>query len=87
MLNPTASGDPSEYVTLSPPMMATPAITTYNPINANANWNDLTGSTDVTVSVDPASTAGVNGFLLATSSTVATAGDVLAIHWAAQAEL
>lgn len=87
MRNPIANGEPSEYVTLSPPMMATPTVTTYNPVNANANWNDLTASADVTMSVDPAATAGVNGFLLATSGTVATAGDVLAVHWAAQAEL
>lgn len=85
--NPIALGDPSVYVAFSPTMRATPTITTFNPVSANANWRDITGAADATVSVDPATTIGDGGVLLATSGTVTTLGDVLAIHYKADARL
>lgn len=85
--NPIALGDPSTYVAFSPTMMATPSITTFNPSAANANWRDVTAASDVTVSVDPASALGPGGVLFATSGTITTLGDVLAIHYTAQSEL
>lgn len=85
--NPIALGDPSLYVSFAPQMMAAPTIVTFNPSASNANWRDVTAAADVTVSVDPATAKGPSGVLLATSGTVTTLGDVLAIHYTAQSEL
>lgn len=85
--NPIALGDPSEWWQLAPKMIATPTFTTYNPSATNANWRDITASSDATVSVDPATTKGPTGVLIATSGTVTTLGDVLAIHAVADARL
>ncbi len=85
--NPIALGDPSEYVQFNPPMRGTPSIVTYNPSAANANWRDITAGSDVTVSVDPATTISDGGVLIATSGTVATLGDILAIHYLAKSAL
>lgn len=85
--NPIALGDPSEYWQFSPPLFQSPAITTYNPSAGNANWRDITAAADATVSVDPASTKGTKGVLIATSGTVTTLGDVLAIHAQAEAAI
>lgn len=78
--NPIALGDPSLWVAFNPPMFASPTVVTYNPSAANANWRDITAGSDATVSVDPASTKGTTGVLIATSGTVTTLGDVLGIH-------
>lgn len=85
--NPIALGDPSEWWQFTPPMAATPTIITYNPSAGNANWRDITAGADSTVSVDPASTKGASGVLIATSGTVTTLGDILAIHATADAGL
>lgn len=85
--NPIALGDPSVYVDFKVTMRATPTVTTYNPSAANANWRNVTAGSDSTVSVDPATAIGDNGFLIATSGTVTTLGDVLAIHYSATADL
>lgn len=85
--NPIALGDPSVYVQFNPPLFKTPTVTTFNPSATNANWRDITASSDVTVSVDPATTKGVSGCLIATSGTVATLGDVLGIHYTAAADI
>jgi hypothetical protein len=85
--NPIALGDPSVYVPFFPIMRATPTITTFNPSAANANWRDITAASDATVSVDPATTIGDAGFMIATSGTVTTLGDILAIHYKADARL
>lgn len=85
--NPIALGDPSEYVQFSPTMCKSPTITTYNPSVTNANWRDITAAADVTVSVDPGSTKSDSGVLIATSGTVTTLGDILAIHYSADARL
>lgn len=85
--NPIALGDPSEWLQFIPKMIASPTIITYNPSAANANWRDITAGADATVSVDPASTKGASGVLIATSGTVTTLGDILAIHVTADAGL
>lgn len=85
--NPIALGDPSEWWQFVPKMAGTPTITTYNPSAANANWRDITAGADSTVSVDPSTTIGASGVLIATSGTVTTLGDVLAIHATANAGL
>lgn len=85
--NPIALGDPSEWWQLTPLMAGSPTIITYNPSATNANWRDITAAADATVSVDPASTKGANGVLIATSGTVTTLGDILAIHATADAGL
>jgi hypothetical protein len=78
--NPIAVGEPSGYIAAPVTMAAVPMCTTYNPSAANANWRDVTASADVVASVDPATAIGTRGLLLATSGTVTTLGDVLAIH-------
>lgn len=85
--NPIALGDPSEWWQFPARMRANPAITTYNPSAANANWRDITAAADATVSVDPSSTIGQTGVLIATSGTVTALGDILAIHALADASL
>lgn len=85
--NPIALGDPSAYVQYPSRMRTTPTITTYNPSAANANWRDITAGSDATVSVDPSTTKGDSGVLIATSGTVATLGDILAIHLQADGDL
>lgn len=84
--NPIALGDPSVYITFKQTMRTTPTITTYNPSAGNANWRDITAASDVTVSVDPGSTLADSGVLIATSGTIANLGDILAIHYSADAE-
>lgn len=83
--NPIALGDPAIWVGFDPPMRTTPTLTTYNPSAANANWRDVTAGADATVSVDPATSIGPTGVLIATSGTVTALGDVLCIHYAADA--
>lgn len=85
--NPIAAGDPSAYVPFNPPMMSAPTVTTYNPSAANANWRDITAGSDVTVTVDAPATKGPGGVVIGTSGTVATLGDYLGIHYAADAGL
>lgn len=85
--NPIALGDPSEWIQFEPPMASSPTIVTYNPSATNANWRDITASSDVTASVDPATTKSAQGVLLATSGTVTTLGDILGIHYTADARL
>lgn len=85
--NPIALGDPAGWVPFDPPMLGNPTIATYNTSATNANWRDITAAADVTVSVDPGGTKERTGVLLATSGTVATLGDILAIHYTADARL
>lgn len=85
--NPIALGDPSELWQFKVTKAKTPAITAYNPLAANANWRDITASSDVTVSIDPGATVGPNSVHIATSGTVTTLGDILAIHAVADARL
>lgn len=83
--NPIALGDPSAYIEFEPPMRVAPTITTYNPSAGNANWRDVTAAADATVSVDPVTSIGPSGVLLATSGTITSLGDILCIHHSADA--
>lgn len=78
--NPIALGQPDIYWQFSPPMAASPTVTTYNPSVANANWRDVTTSADIVVSLDPAGTKGKTGVHIATGATVAALANQLAIH-------
>lgn len=62
-----------------------PKIVTYNPAASNANWRDVTGSSDVTVSVDPDTAVGDNGVPIAATSTGLSQGHHLYIHATADA--
>ena len=85
--NPIAIGDPSIFWQW-PDMVMAPAITTYNPSAANANWRNITAAADVAVAVDPGSAlSSSSGVLIATSATVTTLGDILAIHAVRDASL
>lgn len=83
--NPIALGDPSAFVEFEPPMRVAPTVTTYNPSAGNANWRDVTAAADATVSVDPGTSIGPSSVLIVTSGTVTTLGDVLCIHYSADA--
>jgi hypothetical protein len=86
--NPIAVGDPATFIQFVPAFIAgTPALTTYNPSAANANWRNVTAGADATVSVDGPSAIGPAGVIVATSGTVATLGDYLCINWAAVKEI
>lgn len=68
-------------------MRSSPTIVTFNPSASNANWRDVTGSSDVVVSVDPDSAKGVAGVMITAQTTALTAGHRLYIHATANAEL
>lgn len=68
-------------------MAKTPTITTYNPSVTNANWRDVTGSSDVVVQVDPDTAVGDGGVLISSQTTVLTAGHHEYIHASADARL
>ena len=59
---------------------STLAITTYNPSASNANFRDVTASSDVTVSVDPSTALGPLGVQITSGSTVSNAGDQVCIQ-------
>ncbi len=61
------------------PMFIAPTVTTYNPSAANANWRDVTGSADISATVDPSTAIGPTGVEV-TSASVATQGHNLCIH-------
>lgn len=81
--NPIALGEPSVYVDFLPPMAASPTITTFNPSAANANWRDVTASSDIAVAVDPVTALSSTGVEIATGGTVTTLADDLCIHYTA----
>lgn len=85
--NPIASGAPSVYWSYPVTMRATPSVTTYNPSQSNGNWRNLTAGSDATLSLDPGTTIGQGGVLVAASGTVTSIGDILAIHATADARL
>jgi hypothetical protein len=70
------------------PMLFKPAIVTYNPSAANANWRDVTAAADVAVSVDPATALdATTGVLIATTGAVTALADILCIHATRDARL
>lgn len=62
-------------------MRTTPTVTTYNPSGASANWQDVTATASLAVSVTATSTRGI--FII--SATVAAANDILYIQAQADA--
>lgn len=81
----TTAASASAFVPLIPPMYAAPTVTTYNPAASNANWRDVTGSSDVAVQVDVSSAKGTAGFEIGTQTTSLTAAHDLCIGWLADA--
>ena len=69
------------------PKAKTPTITTYNPSASNANWRDVTGSSDVAVSVDPDTAKGTNGVFIGSQTTALTANHHAYIHAVADARI
>lgn len=83
--NPIATGEPGREWAFPVQMRIAPTVTTYNPSAANANWRDVTGSVDVTVSVDPLTAKSAAVVEINTAAAVATLGDNLCIHGVADA--
>jgi hypothetical protein len=59
-----------------PPMFASPTVTTFNPVSANANWRDTTGGADLTVTVDPVGQKGNTGVMITSATASAAAHNV-----------
>lgn len=69
-----------------PRMSASPTVTFYNPSAVNAQARNLSNGTDCTATT--ANTKNESGMLAAaTSSGTTAAGHLMAVHWAAEAEL
>lgn len=69
------------------PKAKSPTIVTYNPSIGNANWRDVTGSSDVIVSVDPDTAKSTNDIVISTQTTTFTANHRLYIHATADARI
>jgi hypothetical protein len=77
----------SPTVKLPVTMRAAPTVTLYNPAAANAEVRDRTANADCTASA-AATVVNERGFRINCTANAATAvGNVLAVHWAAAAEL
>jgi hypothetical protein len=77
----------SMYVNLEPiEMVATAAVTTYNPAGASANWYNPSTTASVAAGVDT-TTIGPKGFMLYTTATVSAANEILNIHYSADSGL
>ena len=83
----TTAGTLSAYWAFPAEMASSPAITTYNPSAANANWRDVGGASDAVVSVDPAGAKGTTGVMLGEQTTALIATHNLCIHATANARL
>jgi hypothetical protein len=79
------SGRPNVYIRLNPAFQGAPAITTYNPAVADANWRDVTTTAaSVPVSVDPSTAKSATGFQITSGATTSVlANDNICIHWSA----
>jgi hypothetical protein len=84
--NPIALASPHVVWQYGEEMRIAPTITTYNPSATNANWRDVTASSDITVNVDPAAAKSLDRLEIATTGTVSTLADTLCIHAAANAD-
>jgi hypothetical protein len=70
-----------------PPLRATPTtLTVYNPAAANALARNITGAADMGATTVTGSTAN-NAYVNATGVAATAVGDLIAIHWSADAEL
>jgi hypothetical protein len=80
-----ASSPASCQIVFPVQMRTTPStFTTYNPSAANANWRNLTASSDITVSLY---SSGATGAFISSSAQVMNQYAVSGIHYSASAEL
>jgi len=83
--SPAASGSAPAWVNLPVVMRATPTtITTYNPSAANANWRNISASSDVNSQIYSSSQSSI--YIIGTTQTVGQY-QITAIHYTAEAEL
>jgi hypothetical protein len=68
-------------------MVAAPTIVTYNPSAGNANWRNVTGAADVTVSVDVPVAKGTTGVPINEITDAPTVASKYCIHATADARL
>jgi hypothetical protein len=68
-------------------MRASPTIVTYNPSAGNANWRNVTGAADVTVSVDVPVAKGTTGVPINEITDAPTVASKYCIHATADARL
>jgi hypothetical protein len=68
-------------------LRASPTITTYNPSVANANWRDVTDSTDAIVNVGPPLAQATTGLNFRELTTALVVGSTYCIHATADARL
>lgn len=68
-------------------MISSPGITTFNPSASNANWRDVSGTSDVLVSVDPDTAKSSDSVPICSVTTALTAGHRCYIHAVADARL
>lgn len=70
------------------PMRGTPSMTFYNPAAANAQVRDVTASVDCSATGVAASSATEKSMAVVTTGNASTAvGNLLSVHWAADAEV
>jgi hypothetical protein len=77
----------SLYVNFEPvEMITTAAVTTFNPSGASSSWINNSTSVSIVAAMDTAAPSG-KGVMIFTASVVASAGDALYIHYAADSGL
>ena len=81
--NPTGGAPMNVQWNFSVPMRQAPAIITFNPSAANANWRDTTAAADVAVTVDPDGSADPLQVLIQAAAT--PLNDISCIHATASA--
>jgi hypothetical protein len=78
------SGIPfGKSVRLSPPMVAVPVLTTYNPVANNSKWRDATSGADFAATIAGQDTSGFE----VTGTSTSTTTDKFYVHWTADAEV
>lgn len=83
--SPAPSGSAPAWVNFATVMRATPStITTFNPSAANANWRNISASSDVNITVYSTSQSSI--YLAGNTQTVGQY-QIVAIHYTADAEL
>jgi hypothetical protein len=73
---------------LAPPMRVSPTLTFFNPSAVNDKWRNLTDAADSGQATSLAAVAGDSGFFVSNTEVAGDgAGEPLAVHWTAEAEL
>lgn len=83
---PQSGGYTSVYVAFAPPMRTAPTIATYNPVSANQQWRNISHGADTNNVNNEGGTLGSTGVVITTGGTL-VAGDIVAIHYTADADL